>query len=715
MDKGSSNQSSSQKITALDQINQGNLLSDDVLEFCFSAESESELNERKAYCVDIGAKHRLKGKYLEYWRNWKEELERQGKLKHDTNRTQLPGVPKDKQMACGTWNVNARGVYRYETRRDDTVKVKACGTPVVIERYIENVKTRRAKAVIAFWTDGKKRKMTVDASTLADSRKIIELSNYRLDVTSKTAGNLIDYFEILKEKNKIPTSISTSQMGWYRAKKGNLSFLPYEEEGMLLDSKDDFAEIYHAIRRQGDYSKWKELVYSVCAMGRIEPRIMIAASVASVLVSIVGALPFVVDLYGRTEGGKSVCLMLATSIWADPDLEGPYYGDFKATYAAMEVRENLLNHLPLMLDDSAKIKSKYGAEKIRNWVYAITNGHSKQRSNVALTARPQMSWCNVTITTGEQSLAQPTAQGGELNRIFEVEAGASNIFNDRGFMSGHYVAEIVKENFGFAGHDIVKFIKLIGADKLKQSYRTRYDRMVDAGVMEKQASSAAVLLLADKIFATAVMDEMVDELTEDQIRPFLKDEAVVDENIRMYAIIIDTVNANISKFYDDHIEPEPDDKQINLDHGKPVKPEIWGRIDRSRASDKVYFNQTILSKIVSDHGGNIDQFLSWAKRSGVLVDCVKKKFVSRKRMLPKWLLKLQGQSGRQEYCYAIDISSAKQNAILRYDDNRTAEQRPNDPVGGDIANNVTPLASAQSSAQQSIDTALTLPDFDTVV
>ena len=46
---------------------------------------------------------------------------------------------------------------------------------------------------------------------------------------------------------------------------------------------------------------------------------MLAASFPASWCSSWAVLPYFVDLWGETEGGKTVDLMLAASVWADPD------------------------------------------------------------------------------------------------------------------------------------------------------------------------------------------------------------------------------------------------------------------------------------------------------------------------------------------------------------------------------------------------------------
>lgn len=99
---------------------------------------------------------------------------------------------------------------------------------------------------------------------------------------------------------------------------------------------------------------------------------MLAASFASVLISPLGGLPFIVDLWGETEGGKTVTLMLAASVWADPD-ESNYIGDFETTDVALEARADLLNSLPMILDDTSKVSSRI-RDNFEGMVYDLCSG-----------------------------------------------------------------------------------------------------------------------------------------------------------------------------------------------------------------------------------------------------------------------------------------------------------------------------------------------------
>ena len=80
-------------------------------------------------------------------------------------------------------------------------------------------------------------------------------------------------------------------------------------------------------------------------------RVILAASFASPLLEVLGALPFFVHLWGVDSGtGKTVALMLAASVWGDPAV-GAYIKTFDATVVGHEKTAAFLNHLPLCLDE----------------------------------------------------------------------------------------------------------------------------------------------------------------------------------------------------------------------------------------------------------------------------------------------------------------------------------------------------------------------------
>ena len=91
-------------------------------------------------------------------------------------------------------------------------------------------------------------------------------------------------------------------------------------------------------------------------------------------------------------------MMLAASIWANPD-NNQYIGDFKTTDTQLEIRADLLNHLPLMLDDTSKTSSRI-RDNFEGVVYDLCSGKGKSRSNKELGIRRENRWKNTILTNG---------------------------------------------------------------------------------------------------------------------------------------------------------------------------------------------------------------------------------------------------------------------------------------------------------------------------
>ena len=68
-------------------------------------------------------------------------------------------------------------------------------------------------------------------------------------------------------------------------------------------------------------------------------------------------------------------LMLGASVWANPG-ESRYIGDFKTTDVALEAKSDMLNNLPLILDDTSKVSAKI-RDNFEGIVYDLCSGKGK--------------------------------------------------------------------------------------------------------------------------------------------------------------------------------------------------------------------------------------------------------------------------------------------------------------------------------------------------
>ena len=411
----------------------------------------------------------------------------------------------------------------------------------------------------------------------------MSLSKLGVSVTSENAKLLVKYLSDVENlnDNDIPLQKSTSKLGWIRD-----DFIPYDTD-ILFDGDLQFRQLYESIRQQGSYMEWLNHVCDLRKRDRMEIKFFLAASFASVLVGLLGALPFIVDLWGETEGGKTVAMMLAASVWANP-ADSMYIGDFKTTDVQLEVRSDLLNNLPLMLDDSSKVNARI-KDNFEGVVYDLCSGKGKSRSNRELGIRKENRWKNAILTNGERPLSSYVTQGGAINRIIEVEC------REKVFTDPQYTANFLKKNYGFAGKEFVKAIKEIGVDQIREMQAEIQKEIYRDDAMQKQSIALSVILTADRIATDRIFcdGEYIDI---ESAKKVLASQSEVSEHERCYRYLLDKISMNSQRF----------DAAVNV--------EQWGIIDQGYA---IMYVQAV--KDLCESGSySYKAFMNWADKNGLL-------------------------------------------------------------------------------------------------
>lgn len=499
---------------------------------------------------------------------------------------------KYEEMKCGNWIANEYGVRAYNPYSGE---ILACYHPIMPVQRLINNETNKEKIKLAYKKGARWKEIIVDKGVIASANKIVGLADFGISITSENARNLVRYLADIENYNidLIGTQISTSKLGWIEKE-----FMPYGNN-IIFDSETKFKDTYESIHELGDKNIWINLARKIRKSERFEPKIYIAGSLASVLVEPLNALPFILNLCGDAGKGKTVAIMLATSIWAYPG-GNDYVTDPKSTATALELRLDFLNNMPMIIDDMAQVKEKYGGD-FSELIYMLCSGKGKDRANASLGLNKSTTWKNVIITNSERSLITETMQGGAINRVVEVEMSEGYIFED-----GNSVVEKIKQNYGFAGRLFIDAIQEIGMEQIKeiqQDFLTQINqRAKDLGVEkeEKQTLPMSILLTADKI-ATDYIFEDSEYMDINTCVDLLKNKGEVSENERAYDFIMSEVAINMNKF-------KPDK------YGE-YKSEIWGAIENGY----VIILSNIFNKFCERGNFSSKSFLNWANKQGYLV------------------------------------------------------------------------------------------------
>ena len=492
----------------------------------------------------------------------------------------IPSGSRYQNMQCGSWVANENGIVSYNVMG---MELRASRQPILPVERLENIETGEEQIVLAFKRNYRWKEITVAKDVVATASKIVALAKYGLSVTSENAKHLVKYINDVESLNndEIEIKRSSSKLGWHE----NM-FLPYEGD-IIFDGDAQFKHVYEAIHEQGSEEIWLKHVKSIRKRNRVESKFMLAASFASVLVKLLGTLPFIVDLWGETEGGKSVSLMLACSVWANPD-EHQYIGDFKSSDVQLEVRADLLNHLPMMLDDTSKTSARI-RDNFEGIVYDLCSGKGKSRSNKELGICKEKHWKNCILTNGEKPLAGYVNQGGAINRILEIEC-QNHVFEEP-----QTTTAVLKQNYGFAGRRFIEIVKAMGIDAVKEIFNNFCKQLFDSDKMQKQTMSLAAVLTADKIATEHIFKDKC-YISLDEAKETLIDRNMLSDNERCYRYLLDKIAMNQTRF----------DASTNI--------EKWGIMEKDYA---IFYSQAF-DDLCQSGGFSKKSFLSWADRKCLL-------------------------------------------------------------------------------------------------
>ena len=566
------------------KLDKNSILGEEIFVEIFDQEDEIAKARMILSLTDRASELGVKGKFEELLKAYK-KVDRENKRKEREKPitmlerwTNFDG-PYD-NMFCGAWLAGEDGIYAQNDSQIDSV---ACYHPILPVERMKNMETGEEQIKIAYKRNRIWNEIIVPKTMVTSASKIVALSGRGISVTSENAKLLVRYLSDVENMNDshIKVQYSTSKLGWIGEQ-----FIPYDTD-IVFDGDQRFRQAYDSVSAHGNWKLWQSHILKLRKSGRVEIKFMMAASFASVLVSLLGGLPFIVDLWGETEGGKTVSLMVATSIWANPD-ESAYIGDFKTTEVALEAKADMLNHLPMVLDDTSKTSSRI-RDNFEGIVYDLCSGKGKSRSNKDLGINRENRWKNCILTNGERPLNSYVSQGGAINRILEVECG-EHVFKDP-----QETAETVKKNYGLAGKRYIEALKSLGVEEIRRIQKDFQAKLYDDEAMQKQSLSLAILLTADKI-ATDCLFKDGQYITLEEAKSVLINKNDLSDNERCYRYLQDKVAMNGQRF----------DVSNNA--------EQWGVLENGYA---IIYNQAF--KELCKNGGFSDKaFLSWADRKGLI-------------------------------------------------------------------------------------------------
>ena len=503
------------------------------------------------------------------------------------NRTDFTG--QELELDCGSWNASDTGIYGTDKLGFEVV---ACYHPIMPVQRLVNVDAKVHKVMLAYRLGRRWETVIEDRSVVSDSRSVISLSKYGIMVNSETSKALVRYLADVEQLNYdlIPEVSSVGRLGWI----DDYGFSPYEEN-LVFDGEETFRTRFESIQEKGSRQAWLDCVRAVRAgktPGNVVARIVLAASFASVLVKPCNCLPFFVHLWGGSETGKSLSLVLAASVWANPEI-GVYIQTFNATEVGKELGAAFCNSLPLIIDELQLVKDN--RKDFDKMIYQLSEGVGRTRGQKQGGLQKTPTWRNCIITTGEFPIISANSGEGAVNRTIEVDCHDTKLFDEP-----KKTATSLYANYGFAGREFVEHLMEDGAqERVQKLQEAMQDALKTGDTMDKQTASAALILAADRLSEEWIFQDGI-LLQPEDISKYLVSKEAVNQNARALQYLYDFININQARF-----SPEADIHQ----------GEIWGDLD----DDYAYIIRSKFDQILQDEGYNASAFLGWAKNTGNIV------------------------------------------------------------------------------------------------
>lgn len=516
------------------------------------------------------------------------------------NRTDFTGQALE--LDCGGWTATDTGIYGTDKMGFEVV---ACYHPIMPVQRLVNVDTREHKVMLAYRLSRRWDIVIVDRNVISDSRSIIGLSKYGIMVNSETGKALVRYLADVEQLNYdlIPEVSSVGRLGWIE----EYGFSPYEEE-LVFDGEETYRTRFESIQEHGSREAWLDCARAVRSgktPGNVIARIVLAASFASVLVGPCRCLPFFVHLWGGSETGKSLSLVLAASVWANPEI-GVYIQTFNATEVGKELGAAFCNSLPLIIDELQLVKDN--RKDFDRMIYQLSEGVGRARGRKQGGLQKTPTWRNCVITTGEFPIISANSGEGAVNRTIEVDCHDTKLFDEP-----KKTATSLYANYGFAGREFVDHLMEDGVIERVQKLQEDLQKAIKTGdTMDKQTASAALILAADRLSEEWIFQDGV-LLQPDDIRPYLVSKETVNQNARALQYLYDFININQSRFL-----PGADAHQ----------GEVWGDLD----DDYAYIIRSKFDQILQDEGYNASAFLGWAKNNNLILSGKDGKMTRTKRI-----------------------------------------------------------------------------------
>ena len=389
--------------------------------------------------------------------------------------------------------------------------IPVCIRPVIITGKTYSVEDKIFKLNLAYMTaSGKLETLDpVSAAIIANKNKLVDLAENGLPVTSSNATHLVDYlynFSACNE-NTLPLTKCVNRCGWHKF-DGKEYFIDPRRPCVIQDEDKNFSvkvddvrsEFAKHLKKSGSLDEWKK-IYKLAKKSPIA-RLSVAASVAPILLDVLGERNFLLYIYAPTRAGKTTALHLGASAVGSEKI----IRSFDATKNGLAGAAADVNDYPFLIDEKQVADSRIREE--RNMiVYALANGIGRTKLNKDSTLKKRQDWRTIVIATGETVFLDDNVTGGANTRLLTIKTPKEIL----SAADCKIIRDTIKNNHGHALPLVIDKVIEIGRDKLCEMFAGMCD-VFEAKfpeILPEYRRYMAVLTLADGLLNAALFGNTV--------------------------------------------------------------------------------------------------------------------------------------------------------------------------------------------------------------
>jgi len=367
---------------------------------------------------------------------------------NENKKTETNGILPEGWRTPTGYKCSSEGIISQKIGKDgELVETPIAGAQIFISKRYADVDSENWTVEVQ-WPGGK---WLGPRSSAFTARELPALADKGAPVSSDNAGDIVKWLRVTEMYNAdiIPVKKSISRLGWTTDDKGHHA-LQNAVGPHMLRPEPGHETVIQSLRPRGTWEQWLQAAQIVHK--NPIPAIMLAASVASIMLQATGAAPFIVDLSGPTSKGKTTSLRWAASAWGDVSDSGGMILPWSASPTAIENHAKILYNYPLILDDTKKVSPKK-REDISSVVYHWGSGQGRARAKPD-GLRPIANWRSILLSTGESPLSRLAGEhGGARLRMLS--------FNDAPFPAGDtgVVTIDALDTWGHIGPKVAEWVK----------------------------------------------------------------------------------------------------------------------------------------------------------------------------------------------------------------------------------------------------------------